>query len=120
MRDYRKEMNPIEKAEYKSFEFDIYKINKFEEWKKIKTLKLANYDKKFDGGGSGWCSLFNKKNGKKLVLFSIETYDMFMNPERYGVEIIDQKKAFKNNYITLETLNTIYLIAEKEEWHYLE
>ena len=45
---------------------------------------------------------------------------MFMNPERYGVEIIDQKKAFKNNYITLETLNTIYLIAEKEEWHYLE
>ena len=45
---------------------DIYKINKFEEWEKIKTLKLANYAKKFEGGGSGWCSLFNKKNGGKL------------------------------------------------------
>ena len=120
MRDYRNEMQPIKEAEYQSFEFDIYKINKFEEWEKIKTLKLANYAKKFEGGGSGWCSLFNKKNGGKLTLSTIETYDIFMHPEQYGIEIIDPKKAFKKNYITLETLNTIYLIAEKENWHYLE
>jgi hypothetical protein len=101
-------MYPIKEAEYQSFEFDIYK-----------TLKLANYDKKFEGGGSGWCSLFNKKNGKKLTLSTVETYDIFMNPEQYGIETIDTKQAFKNNYITLETLNTIYLIAEKEDWHYL-
>ena len=42
-----------------------------------------------------------------------------MHPEQYGVEIIDKKQAFKKKYITLETLNTIYLIAEKEDWHYL-
>ena len=60
-----------------------------------------------------------KKNGKKLTLSTVETYDIFMNPEQYGIETIDTKQAFKNNYITLETLNTIYLIAEKEDWHYL-
>ncbi len=35
MRNYKKEIEPIKEADYQNFEFDIYKINKTEEWTKI-------------------------------------------------------------------------------------
>lgn len=95
MRNYKKEIEPIKEADYQNFEFDIYKINKTEEWTKIKTLKLADYNKKIYAAGSGWCGLFHKKNGQKLILSTAETYDIFMNPQLYGVEILDKKEVFR-------------------------
>ncbi len=118
MRDYKNEVDPIENATHINFKFDIYRIDKFEEWKKIKTVELINYSKKWDFSGSAGCILFHKRNGKKLDLNTIETYDMYINPENYGIEIVNKNVAFKENYITLETLNTIDLIAENECWNY--
>jgi hypothetical protein len=121
MRDYRNEMDYIKGATHKSFEFDIYKINKFEEWEKIKTIKLINYDKKFNCSGSGGCSIFNRKNGKELELLTIETWDIATNPEKYNIDLDEnsRKNILKKNYITLSTLNTIDLIAENENWDYI-
>ena len=115
-RDYRNEMNPIKDATHKNFKFDLYKINKFEEWKIVKTIELINYDKKFESGGSNWFNLFHKKNGKKLELSTIENYDMLTNPEKYGIELIGKNPVFQYNYITLETLNTLWNISKNEEW----
>lgn len=114
MRDYRNEMEPIKNATHKNLEFDIYRINKYEEWKKIKTVKLIDYRKKFECGGSGGCSIFNLKNGKELELLTVETYDLAM--ETKDRELI--KKFLKRNYITLETLNTIFQISEEESWDF--
>jgi len=108
-RDYRNEMNPIKNATHKSFKFDVYKINKFEEWQILKTIELINYDKKFKSGGSMGGSIFHRKNGKELNLSTIETYDIFM-------EIKDTDSALNKNYITLETLNTLFWISDKEDW----
>ena len=116
-RDYRNEMSPIKDATHQNFKFDIYKINKFEEWKIIKTIELISYDKKFESGGSNWFNLFHKKNGKKLELSTIENYDMLTNPEKYGIELIGENLVFKHNYITLETLNTLWNISKNEEWN---
>jgi hypothetical protein len=116
MRDYRNELNPKKNATYENFKFDIYKINKLEEWKKIKTVKLINYAKKFYSSGSGGVNIYHKKNGQELDLCTIETYDIIMQPEKYGTYVEDKSIAFKKNYITLETLNTIDLIADREDW----
>jgi len=67
-RDYRAEINPITEATHKNFKFDIYKINEFEEWKKIKTIELINYSKKYNCGGSGGIEIFHSKNGRELGL----------------------------------------------------
>lgn len=117
-RDYRNEMSPIKDATHQNFKFDIYKINEFEEWKKIKTVELINYSKKYSGGGSGGGEIFHKKNGKKLDLLTIETYDLVMHPEKYGTYVEDKAIFLKRNYITLETLNTIYRIADKNHWEF--
>jgi len=116
-RDYRNEINPIKGVTHQNFKFDIYKINKFEEWKIIKTIELINYDKKFESGGSNWLNLFHKKNGKKLELSTIENYDMLTNPEKYGIKLIGKNLVFKHNYITLETLNSLWNISKNEEWN---
>jgi len=112
MRDYKNENNPIRDAVHKIFEFDIYKINSFEEWKKIRTVKLIDYKKIFSCSGSGGCEIYNRKNGKKLDLLTFETYDYIMK----NGDINYKQEFLKRNYITLETLNTIDLIAEKEDW----
>ena len=116
MRNYREEVEPIKDMSHKIFKFDIYKINKFEEWRKIKTIELINYSKKFNSGGSGGGSLYHRKNGKELNLSTIETYDTIAEAEKYGIYIEDKSIAFQKNYITLKTLNTLYLIANEEEW----
>ncbi len=108
-RNYRNEINPIKNASHKSFKFDIYKINKFEEWKIIKTIELIHYDKKFESSGSMGGSIFHKKNGRELDLSTIETYDAFK-------EMKDVDSALNKNYITLETLNTLFWISDKEGW----
>jgi len=118
MRNFRNEIYPIKDAIHKDFEFDIYKINEFEEWKKIRTVKLIDYQKRLVCGGSMGLKLFHRKNGRVLDLDTIEFYDVFMQPEKYGMENLDKKQAFKKTYITLETLNTIDLISEKEDWNF--
>jgi hypothetical protein len=118
MRDYRSELNTIQDATHRNFEFDIYKINDFEEWKKIRTIKLVSYKKKLICGGSSGLKIFHRKNGRKLNLVTIETYDIYMNPEEYGIGELDKKQAYKLQYITLETLNTILDISREEDWDY--
>ena len=115
-RDYRAEIDPIKDATHQNFKFDIYKINKFEEWKKIKTVELINYAKIYIGGSSGGVELLHKRNGKKLDLLTIETYDIAMHPEIHDTYVKDKTIFLKKNYITLETLNTIYHIADNENW----
>jgi hypothetical protein len=39
-----------------------------------------------------------------------------MNPEKYGTYVENQSSFLKRNYITLETLNTIFFIADDECW----
>ena len=117
-RDYRAEINPIKNATHQNFKFDIYKINEFEEWKKIKTVELINYAKIYIGGSSGGVEISHKRNGKKLDLLTIETYDIVMHPEIHGTYVEDKTIFFKKNYITLETLNTIYHIADNENWDF--
>jgi len=118
MRKFRTELEPIKNATHKEFEFDIYSINDFEEWKKIKTVKLIDYQKRLVCGGSMGLEIFHRKNGRKLDLVTIEVYDIYMNPEEYGVGNLDKKQAYKKKYITLETLNTIDRISEKEDWDF--
>lgn len=118
MRDFRKELSSIKDATHRSFEFDIYRINDFEEWKKIRTVKLIDYQKKIVCGGSAGLEIYNRKNGKKLDLVTIEVYDIYMNPEKYVVGEIEKKQAYKKTYITLETLNTILSISENEDWDF--
>lgn len=118
MRKYREEINTIKTANHKDFEFDVYKINEFEEWKKIKTVKLIDYQKKLVCGGSSGIEIFHRKNGRTLDLVTIEVYDIYMNPEIYGLVDLDKKLAYSKQYITLETLNTILYISEKEDWNF--
>jgi hypothetical protein len=118
MRDYRNEMEYIKDATHRNFEFDIYQINDFEEWKKIRTIRLIDYQKKLICGGSNGLKIYHRKNGRELKLVTIEVYDVYMNPEKYGVGDLDKKQAYKKKYITLETLNTINLISEKEDWDF--
>lgn len=118
MRNFRNEIDPIKDVMHKDFEFNIYKINDFEEWKKIKTIKLIDYQKKLVCGGSTGLKLFHRKNGRILNLNTIELYDAFMDPEKYGLENLDKEQAFKKTYITLETLNTIGSISEREDWKF--
>jgi hypothetical protein len=115
--NYENKIDPIKNVAYATFEFDIYKINEFREWKKLKTIKLINYQKKLNCSGSSGLTLFHKRNGKKLYLPTIETYDIYIKPEKYGVYEINKVNAFKMNYITLETLNTIIDISQNENWN---
>jgi len=117
-RDYRNEMNPIKDATHQNFKFDIYKINEFEEWRKIKAVELINYSKKYNCGGSGGIEIFHSKNGREVDLLTIETYDLVMHPERHSTYVEDKTIFFKKNYITLETLNTIIDIADNEGWQW--
>ena len=41
-----------------------------------------------------------------------------MHPEKYGTYVEDKAIFLKRNYITLETLNTIYRIADKNHWDF--
>ena len=118
MRNFRGEMSKIEGATHRSFEFDIYRINDFEEWKRIRTIRLIDYQKKLFFFGSSGLEIFHRKNGRKLVLETIEVYDVYMNPKEYGLCVLDKKEAYKKQYITLETLNTIDYISEKEDWDF--
>ena len=43
MRNFRNELTPIKGVTHRDFEFDIYQINDFEEWKKIRTIRLIDY-----------------------------------------------------------------------------
>jgi len=117
-RDYRNEITPISNATHQNFKFDIYKINEFEEWKRVKTIELINYAKRYNCGGSGGIEIFHSKNGRKLDLLTIETYDLVMYPERHGTYVEDKTIFLKRNYITLETLNTITDIADNEGWEW--
>jgi len=116
MQNFRDHIEPDKEATYEDFEFYIYKINHNEEWSIKKRIKLSNYQKEFKCGGSGWAILFNKKNGRELYLSTVETYDMLRNPEAFGVELnCDKKEAYKRSYITLATINTLFLFYENGE-----
>jgi len=118
MRNFRNELTPIKDATHRNFEFDIYRINDFEEWKKIRTIKLIDYQKKVVCGGSSGLEIFHRKNGRELDLVTIEVYDIYVDPEKSRFHGLDKKVAYKKQYITLETLNTILDIAENEDWNF--
>ena len=107
MRNYSKEIEPIKDAEYETFEFEIFKINAKGEWKKIRTAKIRDY-KDFNCSNSSGCDLYNRKNGKKLDLCTVEFYDISTNPPEEFIWALDKERAYKSNYITLSTLNTFF------------